>query len=568
MVFLSYLFTLVIFTLIILAAEEIGSFFLKIFKFNFLRGLEKKILAQGIGLGFLAIFIFLIGLEGYLKGIFIWLPVVIFALLALRRFRIPSFKTINFDKIEKFLLLVFVGFIIVNLIGVFAPEIGFDALYYHLTLPKIYFMKGKIFPLKGLFYYVFAWPKITEMLYLLGISLNNSSLARLFHFYFGIATAFLVFLFGRKFSNKKTGILASVAFYSMPVVSWLSTSGYVDLTPTFYITLASGLIFSLASNKKSDILIGLIYGFALGAKILVLVYLPGFLLIFFLKRGSGIIRKIKEVFFFFLGLLAAILPWHVACHFWAGSLIYPYLQLVDFAKLGKQNLFGLQDNIFLRFIYNFYQAFFRPDDHLTPLPLIFLPLTLFCFKKLKKDIKFLALLVFLYSLVWAVFVWNSNRYLLPFFPLLIILSLSFYPKISQSFFKKYLAFLTILVSLFCLLYRTVAVLPRIKVFLGLEKPNEFLTRFFPKEELVFIDKDGFFRNLAIKKEKPILIIGTHQLFYIDFPFEHISWAPKDQTYSYVLVQRGKLPEGLGQPPLVYEDKSNNIKLYKFDRSLK
>ena len=51
----------------------------------------------------------------------------------------------NINKLELVLIVILLTQGIINLIGALGPELGFDALWYHLTLPKIYLSEGKIF---------------------------------------------------------------------------------------------------------------------------------------------------------------------------------------------------------------------------------------------------------------------------------------------------------------------------------------------------------------------------------------------------------------------------------------
>ncbi|MEK7063983.1 MAG: hypothetical protein AAB973_00030, partial [Patescibacteria group bacterium] len=55
----------------------------------------------------------------------------------------------------------------VNLVGALGPEMGFDALWYHLTIPRIWLEEHRIFFIGGNLYYS-AMPKLIDMLYVWG----------------------------------------------------------------------------------------------------------------------------------------------------------------------------------------------------------------------------------------------------------------------------------------------------------------------------------------------------------------------------------------------------------------
>src|SRR5579859_945597 len=66
----------------------------------------------------------------------------------------------------------------INFIGALGPELAFDALWYHLTLPKIYLLDHKIFYIPGGLFYYSAMPKLAEMIYIGALSLGNEITAK------------------------------------------------------------------------------------------------------------------------------------------------------------------------------------------------------------------------------------------------------------------------------------------------------------------------------------------------------------------------------------------------------
>src|SRR4030043_1547860 len=103
---------------------------------------------------------------------------------------------------------------LVNLMGVFGPELSFDALWYHLTLPKIYLTWGRIFYLpSGLLYYS-ASPQLVEMLFIPALKFLGSWGPKLVHYLFGIGAIIVAYKIYRKFISVKYSLVACLAFYS------------------------------------------------------------------------------------------------------------------------------------------------------------------------------------------------------------------------------------------------------------------------------------------------------------------------------------------------------------------
>ena len=135
--------------------------------------------------------------------------------------------------------------------GALGPEIGFDALWYHLTIPKLYLENNSIFYIPGGLLYYSTIPKLTEMLYTAAIALNGEILAKLIHFCFGILTCVALFKLSRLFFSLKISLIAVVIFYSNLVVGWQSITAYVDLARTFFEIMALWAFAKFVKSKDS-----------------------------------------------------------------------------------------------------------------------------------------------------------------------------------------------------------------------------------------------------------------------------------------------------------------------------
>ncbi|MCL4386082.1 MAG: hypothetical protein M1326_07200 [Cyanobacteria bacterium] len=127
-------------------------------------------------------------------------------------FRKIHFRFLRFDLIPVFLIALISIQLLVNLIGVLSPELAFDALWYHLTLPKIYLSNNSIFHIPGGLFYYSDMPKLTEMLYISALSFKGETLAKLIHLLFGFLTLLAIYKISRKFFSRNISLLAVVVF--------------------------------------------------------------------------------------------------------------------------------------------------------------------------------------------------------------------------------------------------------------------------------------------------------------------------------------------------------------------
>jgi hypothetical protein len=79
----------------------------------------------------------------------------------------------------------------------------------------------------------------------------------------------------------------------------------------------------------------------------------------------------------------------------------------------------------------------------------------------------------------------------------------------------------------------------------------------------FADVDGYFAK-NIKKDDLVIVYGIHNLFYVDFPYIHESWAKPGTFFTHLLVGGNQnLPEKFGKRLLIYENPLTKVKLYLY-----
>src|SRR3989344_8307152 len=110
--------------------------------------------ALAILFGIYSYLIFILGILGFLYKPVIFFTTVIFVIALLSYFK-PNISyyasniKLNLDRFSKLIVSLIILQAAVNLIGALGPELSFDALWYHLTIPKIFLEEHRIFHIPG-----------------------------------------------------------------------------------------------------------------------------------------------------------------------------------------------------------------------------------------------------------------------------------------------------------------------------------------------------------------------------------------------------------------------------------
>jgi len=311
----------------------------------------------------------------------------------------------------------------VNLVGALGPERGFDALWYHLPIPKMWLESQKIFFIGGNLYYS-AMPHLVDLLYVWG-----EMPAKLMHLAFGLLATAVTYKLARKWLEQKWSMLAAVIFYSNLVVGWQSTTAYIDLGRTFFEVLA----FYLLVNKKiykSAIVIGL----AMATKIWAVGSLG--ILGVLVALGMGWRKSVK---FVILALVVAA-PWYVFAWASTGNPIYPIGSVPIDVVWGGINILRLADPI-------------------NPIYVMVLPVVWLARKKIPVTIMAYCLLSF--GMWYITPRTGGGRFLLPYLPVwsvaaAIVIKISSISRLRDEAIKKFLVAMIIILAVISIGYRAAA----------------------------------------------------------------------------------------------------------------
>jgi len=511
-------------------------------------------------IGGYAYIILLLGLLRQLSFPPIFISTVIFLILTIfiiwknRQHFIFKIKTCS--KTEKLLGIILILFFLIHFIGALTPEIYFDALWYHLTLPRIYLWDDSIHFIPGNLYYYSAMPQLIELLYIPALLFGNEITAKVIHYLFAILTTLVIVKIGSRFASFKIGLVAGLIFISDLSVAWLASTAYIDLGRTFFETVSLYYLISWWQDKKKQDLLksGLILGLAISSKYFALATLSlglGFVLLNSSKD------KLKNILVFCLPAFFVSGFWFVYAYLYTGNPIYPIFT-PNLDSSHQSQIGGL---------YNFAKQFYNlsndPHDWLSPISplyLMYLPLIIYIALRNKK-IKTWVLYALGTIIIWYLIPrTGGSRFMVPYLPLFALLVSFSVFNLKQKSIRKISIFILFSVILFNLTVRMYVNKKTVPLLLGLQTKQEYLIQNLDFSN-AFYDIENKLPSL-IDKSEPILIIGGHNLFYFPSIFIHESYY-QGQSVNYILTQYKNLPVQYQTDfKLIYQNEKTFSKLYQ------
>ena len=553
--------------------------------------LAKILTGWGIFWGVLGMGLYFIGLLGWFYrpvvlafGLFCLLTV---SLILWKKKVSASTKTFykNFWQILKkdwivgLILAGFVVFAAFNFIINLAPEVGFDALWYHLTLPKIYLMTHNVSYIPGGLLYYSVMPRLGEMIYGFGLSLDATGyVSKMIHYFFGLSWFGGTYLLARHFLSRRGALAAAVAGYGTYLTTWLSQTAYIDLIVAFYAVMALWGLFRYLKEKKILFLYlaAVFTGLVLSSKIYGLF-------LFAVILGVLIFKSSWRIWCRYLAIsIIIVLPFYLQAYLATGNPFYPVFSVKDSAlemyTNGYSNLKDWYLNLWWKELPGllWQMIVYR----LTP---IFGLAALFL---LSKNFKKMVIPIFLFLgffILWSLNPVQEPRYFISIVPLLSVISFYTIENINWKFFK----FMAIILFLVGLVYNFSFGITKFKetwqMVFG-QNPKENYLRARLEAPRNFYDFTGNFGREI--QDKKVLTVNIHNLFYINFRFWDWSFVEnkyslkngtqnfaenlKQDGYDYVLIDHLSVAEW---PGLTKEDsdkyfeevlKENDFTLYKIN----
>ena len=342
-----------IFTLLLvfLFFLSLGRYVLKHFKTKWNSFAEELCFSYSTGSG---IFIFIIIILAYIKLLYeiavISLFLIIFILIykEAKHFIITAYN--NFSKFlsakktyeEKVFISFTFSIIALTLLAALTPPFFYDALSYHLAVPQKY-LANHGFTFLTLNYFS-NFPANLGMLFTLGLSLSGGLLAKLLSWMYAPLTALAVYSFSQSFWEKRTGILSTAVFISIPGIMILSTLTSIDLAVTFYsfMSLYSLFYWFKFSQKRWFILSGIFCGMAIGTKYTAILVsfltleIILFIHLYFIEK-KPFRNGLKHCILFGIIVLICFSPWLIKNTIYTNNPIHPFSYSLSASKNSEIN---------------------------------------------------------------------------------------------------------------------------------------------------------------------------------------------------------------------------------------
>ncbi len=162
------------------------------------------------------------------------------------------------------------------------PLVDNDGIRYHVALPKLYLLTGRIFlyewDVTG------AYPALGDALYLVGLVVKSHDTAKFLHAgYLASALAVLALTLHRDRRSRSAALAGPLLFLACPAVGVIAGTGFIDHIALFHLVSA----FALVHRKGRPLLVGLCLGAALATKLTVGPAAAAFALAFAFARPRG-----------------------------------------------------------------------------------------------------------------------------------------------------------------------------------------------------------------------------------------------------------------------------------------
>jgi len=295
--------------------------------------LERAVLAFAIGVTLVGLTFLALASIGALYRSSLWGMAAIFALVSRRELRrelewlrdSDPFREPSFPPGLATRTAVIVGgylFVLAFLWAV-APEIQFDALIYHLALPRDYLGAHRIVrPVADPMYLA----HLTEAFYGFGMGLGGGGVPKLLALSIGAAAVSAVVAIAKKLAGAETGIWAGLLFASTPLVHALAATAQNDLSVSFLVAASVLALLRIRTERTAAgfVLCGGLAGAAGGAKLTALFAAPAIALLAAIElRHRRETDSGRSVIFGGAAAIAALAPWYAVNYALTGSPIYP-----------------------------------------------------------------------------------------------------------------------------------------------------------------------------------------------------------------------------------------------------
>jgi 4-amino-4-deoxy-L-arabinose transferase-like glycosyltransferase len=326
------------------------------------------------------------------------------------------------------------------LVGALAPEIEYDALWYHLWLPSQWLAAGR--PVDVVEEYVSLYPLSWDLGYGAALAISGQGAAKLLHFACLPLLGATTWRLARELAPGTSATLAAALTVTAPTLLWEATTAYVDLALAWYLALATLALarYHHTNDRRWLWLSALVLGGALAIKHLALVAMAIFAGILSVREWVQTRRlgtSLRTVVLFAALALAVPTPWYARAFAYSGNPVFPDLYSVFGAEpaarwdevternlAGFKNRFGRPRTVanLARLPWDVTMHAARYSGTLGPIFLILIPAALLRGARVRyRNVVFAACAAYL--VVWASPISSFQlRFLIPIVPILAVVA--------------------------------------------------------------------------------------------------------------------------------------------------
>lgn len=227
------------------------------------------------------------------------------------------------------------------------PPLAWDEVAYHLAIPKLYIQNHSLTYISFIPYS--NWPLETEMLFTLGLLLSSETLSHLISWTAFLLTCIGIYIFGRRYFGRKSGLLSAAIFSTAPMVTTLAGTALIELPLTLFTFLAIMAMVDWLETQEINLwlLSAFFGGLAASTKLnaalvpLILGLLMAIVLLSKKLSPSSVGKR-----FIMYGLISGgvVAPWYLKTWILTGNPFWPFLFGIlggrNWDALGSEYLFG------------------------------------------------------------------------------------------------------------------------------------------------------------------------------------------------------------------------------------
>jgi 4-amino-4-deoxy-L-arabinose transferase-like glycosyltransferase len=336
------------------------------------------------------------------------------------------------------------------LVAALAPEKEYDALWYHLNLPRLWLDAGR--PVDRLEEYVSLYPLTWELMFGAGLTLGGDAGAKLLHFACLPLSGILVWQAARRYMPGVSAAAAVAFFVTAPTVLWESSTAYVDLALALH---AGAACYALARHAEQGdrgwrAIAALQFGVAAATKhlgVIVAVVALALYAVWAIQNGRRVRQTLRHALV--IAFVAALVPspWYARSWRASGNPVFPEMFAVFGASPPERwdavtehglatfkSRFGIgrspRDLIALPWDVTVHGALF--GGALGPLFLILIPGFIFVRSDIPRAVPWLAAGVVGYGAVWASPISSYQlRFLVPVVPALALIAAAAFERLQR-----------------------------------------------------------------------------------------------------------------------------------------